>query len=115
MRKTPGPSKQRFPSASRSFIYTGTRRLARRYKAAGHARWARRGRDGIENYFWWTVAPGTHNIVSKGENNATLAVNAQPGQRYYVWQEVKMGMWQPRSNLHLVDEATGREAVKSAS
>lgn len=70
------------------------------------------GETASKTYFMWTVNPGQHNIVSKGENNATLAVDTKPGQRYYVWQEVKMGMWQPRSNLHVVDEATGREAVK---
>ena len=30
---------------------------------------------------------------------------------YFVWQEVKMGTWQAGSQLHLVDQATGRRAL----
>ncbi|BAU49473.1 lipoprotein [Sulfurifustis variabilis] len=70
------------------------------------------GETASKTYFMWTVNPGQHQIVSKGENNASLTVDAKPGQRYYVWQEVKMGMFQPRSLLHVVDEPTGREGVK---
>lgn len=70
------------------------------------------GETASKTYFLWTVDPGQHEIVSKGENNVSLKVDAKPGQRYYVWQEMKMGMFQPRSLLHLVDEQTGRDALK---
>jgi PBP1b-binding outer membrane lipoprotein LpoB len=57
------------------------------------------------------VEPGSHTIVSKAEKDATVKVSASAGRNYFVWQEVKMGMWQAGSMLHLVDEATGKAAV----
>jgi hypothetical protein len=38
-------------------------------------------------------------------------VNTSLGRNYYIWQEVKMGMWQPRSQLHEVGESEGQKAV----
>lgn len=38
------------------------------------------------------VDPGSHTIVSKSENDATLKVDAVAGRNYFVWQEVKMGL-----------------------
>jgi hypothetical protein len=40
-----------------------------------------------------------------------VKVNASAGRNYFVWQEVKMGMWQAGSMLHLVDEVTGKAGV----
>ena len=57
------------------------------------------------------VDPGTHTLVSKTENDATLKVDAVAGRNYFVWQEVKMGVFVARSNLQLVDEATGKAGV----
>ena len=59
------------------------------------------GRTGPQTYFLWEVKPGLHEIVSHTENTARVMIDAKEGQNYYVWQEVKMGMWQPRSQLHL--------------
>jgi hypothetical protein len=39
-------------------------------------------------------------------------VKATAGKNYFVWQEVKMGMWAARSALQEVDEKTGRDAIK---
>jgi uncharacterized protein YceK len=58
-----------------------------------------------------TVEPGEHVVVSKTENDASLAFTTEAGKNYFVWQEVKMGLWTARSKLHLVDEATGRDGV----
>jgi hypothetical protein len=63
-------------------------------------------------YVFKEVTPGKHTIVSKTENDVSLDINAQPGQTYYVWQEVKVGVWTARSALHQVDEKTGQQAVK---
>jgi Protein of unknown function (DUF2846) len=70
------------------------------------------GDTGPHTYALRDVAPGKHTIVSKTEKDVSLDINAQSGQTYYVWQEVKMGVWAARSSLHLVDEKTGQEAVK---
>ena len=69
------------------------------------------GRTGPKTFFALDVAPGAHEISSITENTSTLKFNASAGKTYFVWQEVKMGMWQPRSQLQQVDEATGRKAV----
>jgi len=58
------------------------------------------------------VSPGGHTILSKTENDPIVMINAVAGRNYYVWQEVKMGMFSARSALHLVDEATGKAAIK---
>lgn len=70
------------------------------------------GETAAKTYFLFTVAPGPHKIVSKGEHNSELTVNAEPGKSHFVWQEIKMGLWTARSLLQTVDEATGRAAVK---
>lgn len=57
------------------------------------------------------VDPGSHTIVSKGESDATLKVDAAGGRNYFVWQEVKMGLMSARSLLQVVDEATGKAGV----
>ena len=69
------------------------------------------GRTGPKTYFLWEVPPGRHEIQSHTENLETLAVNAEAGKSYYIWQEVKMGMFSPRSLLQLMPEAEGRTGV----
>lgn len=43
--------------------------------------------------------PGDHTITSKAEKDATLQFTAEAGKTYYVWQQVKMGVWAARSGL----------------
>lgn len=50
------------------------------------------GKTGPQTYFLWEVPPGKYEIASHTENTARLALDAQEGRNYYVWQEVKMGM-----------------------
>jgi hypothetical protein len=57
------------------------------------------------------VAPGRHLVTSVAENRDELPLDAVAGQNYFVWQEVKMGVWSARSKLSLVDEATGKAGV----
>lgn len=70
------------------------------------------GRTGPETFFKWEVEPGTHEVVSHTENIQKLKVDTKPGEIYYVWQEVKMGLFAADSKLHLVDEAKGQAGVK---
>jgi len=70
------------------------------------------GDTGPHTYAFRQVAPGKHTITSKTEKDVNLDIDAQPGNTYYVWQEVKMGMFAARSDLHLVDEKTGEDGVK---
>ena len=69
------------------------------------------GQTGAQTYYLWTVNPGRHVISSAEENVDTITLYTKPGKNYYIWQEVKMGMFSPRVALHQVDEATGKQAV----
>ncbi len=69
------------------------------------------GQSGPQTYFVWEVAPGSHEIASHTENVSTLKLTTEAGKSYYVWQEVKMGMWMAGSLLQQVDEETGRKGV----
>ena len=69
------------------------------------------GDTASKTYLMMEVDPGKHTVVSKTENDSTVEVNAVAGRNYFVWQEVKMGLMSARSNLQIVDEATGRAGV----
>lgn len=64
-----------------------------------------------KSFIFLTVNPGKHTVLSKTENDSTLDLVTQPNKNYFIWQEVKMGAWAPRSKLQLVDEATGKKGV----
>lgn len=69
------------------------------------------GQSGPQTYFLWEVAPGSHEIASHAEDVSKLTLTTEAGRSYYVWQEVKMGLWMARSLLQQVDEETGRKGV----
>ena len=69
------------------------------------------GRSAMQTYFMWDVPPGKHTITSHAEDVSNLTLETAAGKAYYVWQEVKMGMWFARSLLQQVDEKTGRAGV----
>lgn len=64
-----------------------------------------------KSYLKLEMAPGAHTIISKTENDAELKLDAIAGQNYFVWQEVKMGVWSARSNLSLVDAEKGKAGI----
>lgn len=70
------------------------------------------GATGAKTFLFAEVSPGKHIFVSKTENDYPLEVTAVAGKNYFVWQEVKMGLLQARSQLHLVDEVVGKSGVK---
>jgi hypothetical protein len=69
------------------------------------------GNTASKTYFLFQVAPGAHEVTSHTENTPTQKLVAEAGKNYFVWQEVKMGAFQARSDLRLVDDATGRAGV----
>jgi hypothetical protein len=71
------------------------------------------GESRANTYFRWTVDPGEHMILSYTENVAGLLINTEPGRIYYVWQETKMGFFQPRSELKRMDRTTAEIALQS--
>lgn len=69
------------------------------------------GDTAAKTYLKVEVASGNHTVTSKTENDASVSLQTTAGKNYFVWQEVKMGMWSARSQLHQVDEATGKAGV----
>jgi uncharacterized protein YceK len=70
------------------------------------------GETGPKSFLQLTVAPGHHTIMSHTETNPTVDIDAKAGQSYYVWQEVKMGMWAARSLLHTMPTGEGQAGVR---
>jgi hypothetical protein len=64
-----------------------------------------------KSFMIWEVAPGVHTLVSRAENDSPIQINVQPGGRYFVWQEVKMGLLSARSQLQQVSESEGLSGV----
>jgi hypothetical protein len=69
------------------------------------------GDTGPKTFLLLEVSPGNYTIVSKTENDSTLTVNAAAGRNYFIWQEVKMGLFAARSALQQVDDATGKAGI----
>jgi hypothetical protein len=69
------------------------------------------GDTASKTYLYTDLEPGNHKLISKTENDSVLDFNAVAGKIYYVWQEVKMGLFAARSNLQIVDEKTGQAGV----
>ncbi|HVI53470.1 MAG TPA: DUF2846 domain-containing protein [Luteibacter sp.] len=70
------------------------------------------GDTGPKSFLQLALPPGPHTITSRGEKIASLSLDTQAGQTYYVWQEVKMGMWSANSMLHAVDTTKGQDGVR---
>jgi hypothetical protein len=69
------------------------------------------GQTVAQTYLMWEVEPGLHEITSYAEDISSVKLNTEPGKVYYIWQEVKIGLWKARSLLRQVDEQTGRKWV----
>jgi uncharacterized protein (UPF0333 family) len=69
------------------------------------------GDTAAKTYMLLEVTPGSHTVVSKTETDSTVTVKTAAGRNYFVWQEVKMGLMAARSQLQLVDDATGKAGV----
>lgn len=72
------------------------------------------GDTAAHTYVRKDLSPGQHTITSKTEKDSTLTIDMVAGQIYYVWQEVKMGMFSARSALHQVDAAKGQKGVEES-
>lgn len=69
------------------------------------------GQTAAQTYFRLNLPPGKYNVESHAENVSSLSLTTEAGKNYFVWQEVKMGMWMARSLLQQTDESTGRAGV----
>ena len=71
------------------------------------------GSTAANTYFRWSVEPGQHILVSHSENNAPLVLVTEPGKIYYVWQDVTVGFFRPRTDLREVDHTTAEVALRT--
>src|SRR3954470_5007857 len=69
------------------------------------------GQTVASSYMVWRVPPGRHHLLSRAENDSELTLDVLAGRRYFVWQEVKMGVMFARSNLQQVPEQKGQSGV----
>ena len=69
------------------------------------------GRTGPQTYFQLNIIPGKYTVESHAENVSSFSLSVEAGKNYFVWQEVKMGMFFAGSKLQQVDETTGRAGV----
>lgn len=69
------------------------------------------GQTAAMTYFHLNVAPGKYVISSHAEDVSSLGLDVTAGKNYFVWQEIKMGMWSARSKLQQTDEIKGRAGV----
>ena len=69
------------------------------------------GRTAAKTYFRLNLAPGEYEVESHAENVSKLSLRTEGGKNYFVWQEVKMGLWAPRSLLQQTDERNGSAGV----
>lgn len=69
------------------------------------------GQTAAKTFFLLNVVPGKYTVESHAENVSNLSLTTEPSKNYFIWQEVKMGMWMARSLLQQVDETTGRAGV----
>lgn len=69
------------------------------------------GQTAPQTYYLFQVDPGTHDVSSIAENTSALRLTTEAGKAYFVWQEVKMGLWMARTQLQQVSDDVGRKGV----
>ena len=69
------------------------------------------GETGAMTYFRLNVPAGNYTIGSHAENYSDTQLSTEVGKNYFVWQEAKIGVFKPRSELKQVDEKTGKAGV----
>lgn len=68
--------------------------------------------DTIANsYLAMSVSAGNYQVTSKTENDSTVDLKVESEKNYFIWQEVKMGVWGGRSQLQVVSEEKGKAGV----
>jgi len=65
----------------------------------------------VKSFFLIEAPPGRVYLEASGEDTARLLLNVEAGQRYFVHQEVSVGLLKPRTTLTQVSEVQGQEGV----
>ncbi len=69
------------------------------------------GNTGPNSFFKFDLSPGKHVITSQGDESE-ITLETKAGELYFVWQEVKMGVFSGGSKLQLVEPEVGMEGVR---
>ena len=69
------------------------------------------GQTAAWTYLRWIVPPGRHRITSYSGNIMSLEIVTEPGELYFVRQDVKLGFPDPQAELRVVDPERGRKGV----
>lgn len=72
------------------------------------------GNTGPNSFFKFDLKPGSHTFTSQGDGSE-LTVDTEVGKLYFIWQEVKVGMFSGGSKLQLVDPAKGMKGVSECT
>jgi hypothetical protein len=64
-----------------------------------------------DNYFFVILDPGEYNFCTQAENKVTAKLAVEAGKTYYVQQKITMGYVLAQTEMHLLDEAEGKEAL----
>lgn len=72
------------------------------------------GQTGPRGYLCWERAPGNARIESRSwEGVSELNLGVKPGNVYYVFQHIRVGVMAYRSELELVTENEGKKILNS--
>jgi Protein of unknown function (DUF2846) len=72
------------------------------------------GTTGPKSYFKFDLPAGKHTLTSQ-RDSSELGLITELGKIYYVWQEMKMGVFVGASKLQLVSEEVGKKGVLECS
>jgi len=71
------------------------------------------GGTGPSPFFRWDLNPGTYTFLSStGESSATVQLNVEAGEVYFIRQDARMGISSGRVSMEEVDSNKGRNEVK---
>jgi hypothetical protein len=69
------------------------------------------GQTGPKGFLCWERSPGDAQIESRSEGLSVAHVKVKAGTAHYIFQHIKMGVLQARSELELVPEDEGKKIL----
>jgi hypothetical protein len=69
------------------------------------------GQTGAKGFLCWERSPGDAQIESRSENSSLAHLRVKAGSVYYIFQHLKMGLVQARSELEIVSEEEGKKVL----
>lgn len=69
------------------------------------------GINRADNYFYFTLEPGTHYFCSQAENHSLLSLVVEAGKTYYLQQKIRMGIMKAQNDLQILDAEEGKKGL----